>query len=422
LPGSRAVLYTAHTAATGDYDNANIEIVSFRTGERKTLQRGGFSPHYVSTSGASGYLIYLNRSTLFAAPFDLNRIALTGAPVPILEDANSSLVGGGDFAFAQNGNFIYLSGGRTTPGYPILWLDSTGKTQPFQSRADVYFTPRFSPDGKRLAFVTATAHGSDISVRELDRDIPRRLTFLPGQNVQPVWTPDGENIVFRLLSPTAAGLYMIRSNGSGEPRRLTDGKLQETPYSFSPDGKRLAFYALGTGGSFDIYTAAMEGDSDHPRLGKPDVFLSTSSSEISPAFSPDGRWLAYASNQSGTFETYVRAFPGPGGQWQISSGGGQLPVWSRNGRELLFRALDGRIMAVGYRASSDLFNAYKPRAWSDVRVRFVGNLSTYDLAPDGKRVVMLPSEETSSDRVPARLTFLFNFSDQVERLASGGKR
>ena len=324
--------------------------------------------------------------------------------------------------FAHNGTFIYLPGRGTIPGYPILWLESSGKTQPLHSPAGVYFNPRFSPDGKRLAFVVATPQGSDIWVRELDRDTPRRLTFLPGQSVQPVWTPDGETIVFRFLNPTAPGMYMIRSDGSGEARRLTDGKLQETPYSFSPDGRRLAFQGLSTAGSFDIFTVALEGDSDHPRLGKPDLFLGTTSAEVSPAFSPDGRWLAYSSNQSGMFETYVRPFPGPGGQWQISNGGGQLPVWSRNGRELLFRSLDGRIMKVACTASGDSFSAGKPHAWSDARVRFVGNLSTYDLAPDGKRLAVLPPEDVSNDQEPAQLIFLLNFTDEIERFVSGGKR
>jgi serine/threonine-protein kinase len=150
-----------------------------------------------------------------------------------------------------------------------------------------------------------------------------------------VWAPDGKSIVFRCENPASPGIYWIRSDGGGEPQRLTDGKLNETPNSFSPDGKRLAFSQTGNGG-FDILTAAIEGDPARPRLGKPELFLGTPAYESRPAFSPDGRWLAYMSDESGNFEVYVRPFPGPGGRWQISTGGGAYPIWSRAGTDLLF--------------------------------------------------------------------------------------
>src|SRR5262249_11795238 len=269
---------------------------------------------------------------------------LTGAEVPILGDVSSNLVAGGDFAFASgasgSGIFVYLVGNRQE-GYPISWLDGAAPSRPHPLYAplDLYWTPRFSPDGKRLAFSKRDASANeDIWVKDLDRDTPSRLSFLPGQNRWPVWTPDGKNIVFQSTAQAAPGLYWTRSDGSGEAQRLTDGKLDETPYSFSPDGKRLAFSQNGNGGSPDIFTAPIEGDprrgDNGMRLGKAELFQGTPFIERYPAFSPDGRWLAYASNESGALEVYVRPFPGPGGRWQISTGG--FPIWSRDGRELLF--------------------------------------------------------------------------------------
>ncbi len=215
-------------------------------------------------------------------------------------------------------------------------------------------------------------------------------------------------------------MYWIRSDGSGEAQRLTEGKSQQVPYSFSPDGKRLAFIQTGNGGSLGIVTAPVEDDpargAGGVRLGKAQPFLAKPFVEVNPAFSPDGRWLAYSSNESGTYEVYVRPFPGPGGVSQISTGGGKFPVWSRDGRELLFETSDQHVMAVSYALKDDSFEGGKPRAWTETRLRDLGNLSNYDLAPDGKRLAaILP--DNASEKGPTHLTFLLNFFDELRRRA-----
>jgi Tol biopolymer transport system component len=423
LPGGQAILFTASTSS-GSFEDANIDVISLKTGERKTVASGGFSPRFLASSTGAGHLIYLHQSSLFAVPFDLARLAPTGSPAPILEDVGSTATAGGDFAFAQNGAFVYLSGKGGGAAYSISWVDRSGKApaapKPLSARLGFYWTQRFSPDGKRLAFALSNGQGIDIWVKDLDRDTPSRLSFLPGVNRFPVWTPDGKNIVFQSLFTAAPGLYWIRSDGSGEAQRLTDGKLQETPYSFSPDGKRLAFQQTGNGGSYDIFTAPVEGDPGHPKLGKAELFLGTPFVEISPAFSPDGRWLAYTSNESGTYEVYVRPFPGPGGKWQISTGGGTFPLWSRDGRELILETLDYRVMAVSYTAKGDSFAAGKPRVWTETRLRGIGIISNYDLAPDGKRLAAMVAD-LDDDKPPTHLTFLLNFFDELRRRAPASK-
>ena len=422
LPGSKAVLFTAGNA--GQYDEAAMEVLVVRTGEQKIVHRGGFSPRYVASADGPDHLIYLHESTLFATPFDLTRLVVTGAPVPVLEDASSTTAAGGDFAFSQTGTFVYLTGqGGAQSGWSISWLDNSGKTQPLQAPRGRYSSQRFSPDGKRLAFSMVNGQGAaDIWVKDLDRDTPSRLSFLQGLNGHPVWTPDGKHIVFESQSANP-GLYWTRSDGSGEAQRLTDGKLREIPCAISPDGKRLAFQRSGVGGSQDIFTAPIEGDSAHPRLGNPELFLGTPFVEVYPQFSTDGRWLAYVSNESGTMEVYVRPFQGPGGRWQISTGGGFLPIWSRNGRELFFETSDQRIMVTGYTASGDSFAAGKPRLWSEVRLRPLGTLPNYDLAPDGKRfAAILSSGDAAGEKALTHLTFLLHFFDELRRRApSGGK-
>jgi Tol biopolymer transport system component len=443
LPGSQAILFTASTRR-GNYDDANIDVISLKTGGRKTIARGAFFPRFVPTSSGAGpagtsHLIYLSQSTLFAVPFDSGRLDATGPPAPILEDVSSTTAAGGDFAFAGppnapgappngSGTFVYLSGKASQNGWPISWVDRAGgvlsEAQPLHATG-VYFTPRFSPDGKRLAFAIGNLQGDDIWVKDLDRDTPSKLTFLAGQNRWPVWSPDGKNIVFASSNPAAPGLYWIRSDGSGEAQRLTDGKLNETPYSFSPDGKRLAFSQNGNGGSQDLFTAPLEADpargGSGVRLGKEELFLGTPFQELYPAFSPDGRWLAYESNESGANEVYVRPFPGPGGRWQVSTGGGLFPLWSRDGRELLFETFDYRVMASTYSAKGEAFAAWKPRLWTEARLRNLGGYSNYDLAPDGKRLAALLGDDANAEKGPTHLTFLLNFFDELRRRAPSSK-
>jgi dipeptidyl aminopeptidase/acylaminoacyl peptidase len=204
---------------------------------------------------------------------------------------------------------------------------------------------------------------------------------------------------------------------------LTEGK--QTPHSFSPDGKRLAIHQPGNGGSFDIFTLPVEADSGPGaagvRLGKAELFLGTPFNEFAAAFSPDGRWLAYHSNESGTQEVYARPFSlpggGTGGRWQVSTGGGRIPLWSRNGRELLFVAPDRRVMAAGYTAQGDTFVAAKPRVWTEARVRGFGGFPAYDIAPDGKRLAAMVADEKAAEKLPTNLTVLVNFGDELRRKA-----
>ena len=415
LPGSQAVMFTAH-AGSANYDGANIDVLSLKTGRRKTVQRGGFSGRYLATPDGSGRLIYLHQGTLFAAPFDLGKLELAGAAVPVLEDVSSSGNGGGDFTFSPTGTFVYLSGKGFQGSWAIAWVDRSGKRQPLHAPPGNYYTPRFSPDGKRLAFTLSGGQGFDLWVKDLDRDTPSRLSFLKNSNNWPVWTPDGKSIVFKSTDPGSPGLYWIRADGAGEAQRLTDGKMDEYPYSISPDGKRLALSATVAGGSPDLFTAPIEGDATHPKLGKPELFLGTPFTEAYPAFSPDGRWLAYMSLESGTTEVYVRPFPGPGGRWQISTGGGSYPIWSRDGRELLFKGADQRVMTVSYAGKGDSFVAGKPSPWSETHMMTIGIMSTWDLAPDGKRMAVLVTD-TGDDKQkpPTHLTFLLNFFDELQR-------
>jgi serine/threonine protein kinase/Tol biopolymer transport system component len=409
LPGSHAVLFSASKFDIEENDST-IQIFSFKTGQRTTVQQG-HSGRYLP----SGHLVYIRQNTLYAAPFDLVRLALTAAPQPVLDD----VWGDGTFDFSQNGTFVYAAG----PGeskQAIFWLDSTGRLQPLHPAPGKYFSPRFSPDGKRLAFAMANGHGMDIWVQDLDRSDASRKTFLAGTNYFPIWTPDGMGIVFESSNGGKNDMYWMRADGSGEAQRLTDDKVQGTPRSFSPDGKRLAFEAFAAGG---IWTAPMEGDPNRPRLGKAEPVVQGAYDWPDAQFSPDGRWMAYVSLASGNPEVFVRPFPRPGGRWQISTGLGGYPLWSRNRHELFFVGPDQRIMVTSYTAVGDSFDFRPPRVWYEKGLGKFAESINYDLAPDGKRfAVILDTEEARESKPITSITVLVNFFDELRRRwPTGGK-
>jgi serine/threonine-protein kinase len=328
--------------------------------------------------------------------------------------AYSTSFGSAQFDFSRNGTLVYRDGRAAGADLvTVQWLDAAGKTQPLLAKPGVYQRPRLSPDGQRLALEDR----SDIWVYEARRDAMTRLTFSGGGDDNPVWSPDGRYIVF--LGP--GGIWWVRSDGAGKPQPLIRSKNQLWPWSFTSDGKRLAYQEGSLLTLFDIWTVPMESDSSELRAGKPESFLLTPADERQAVFSPDGRRLAYSSSELGTFQVYVRAFPDKGGKWQVSNAGGLYPVWSGNGHELFFRTEENRIMVATYTAKADSFVPDKPRVWSDKLLANVG-AANYDLAPDGKRVVaLMPAETPEAQQTQNHVIFLENFADELQRKAPVGK-
>jgi serine/threonine-protein kinase len=418
LPGAKAVLYMS-SAVGNNCETSDIMIQPLPSGTPKLLIRGGYHPHYA----ASGHLLYIHEGTVFAAPFDLNRFEVTGQSVPAVEGV-SAVPGScaAQVAVSPTGGFTYLPARNAGNDSPVLWMAHDGKTAPLRAMPSDWGNPRFSPDGQRLAMDIFSGN-VDVWIYEWARDTLTRLTFDPGDDRSPVWTPDGKRIAF--ASSRARGqsnLYWQRADGTGEVQPLTESSDLQFPISFHPSGKYLAFVETSLKTSNDVMILPIEGDETSGwKPGKPSVFLNTPANELEPVFSPDGHWIAYSSDESGRYELFVRPFPGPGGKWQISTAGGGEAAWSRNSHELLYRGLDNRIMAASYSVDGDSFKADKPRLWSAQTIRQRARGRSFDLHPDGERLaVAVPTgqAEEKSDHV----TFIFNFFDELRRIAPPAKK
>ena len=419
LPGGKAVLFTSNTRQS-NYEDSDIVVYSMVSGQRKTLQHSGTYARYLP----SGHVVYMHEGTLFAVPFDLQRLEVTGQPAPILEGVASNAGNGSvQFSFSNTGNLVYIGGHSGFTNVSIYWMDHDGKFLPLRETAGGFANPAFSPDGKRLALEIREGSKSDVWVYEWERDTLTRLTLAGEINGSPVWTPDGQRIVYSSQQKDGlSSLWWMRADGAGDAQRLVESKSSQYAGSWRPDGKVLAFRQDNTGTGLDIMTISVEGDEKSGwKPGEPKPFVNSAFNEMTPAFSPDGRWLAYMSNESGSYELYVRPFPGPGGKWQISTAGGGYPKWSRNGKELFYQTMDNKIMVVTYIASGDSFHADKPQPWSPGQFTSLGANYTFDLHPDGKRIAVLKAPGTEQNAAVNKVSFIFNFFDEVRSKFPPGK-
>jgi Tol biopolymer transport system component/predicted Ser/Thr protein kinase len=412
LPGGKAVLFTGENSTVG-FDDARIEVVTLADRHRKELIRGGTYGRYLATPEGKGYLTYVNRGTLFAVPFNPERLETSGSPVPVLQQVSySAMFGSAKMSISRNGTLVYRSREMDASRVIIKWIDADGKTQPLLDRPGLFVNPRFSPDGQRLAVANDDVK-SGIWIYDLRRDT---LSPLNGERNSyfPVWTPDGKYIVYGSLQ----GISWARSDGGGTPGHLAQSKELQYPTAFSPDGKTLVFQQMGQQG-FDLWTVPVEVDADGLKVGIPELFQQTSFGNRGATFSPDGRWIAYSSSESGTNQVYVCAFPGKGGHWQVSNNSGSSPRFSRNGQDLFYFDIpDDRIMVSNYSGKGDSFVAEKPRVWSNqsIALALSGAVGAqYDVTPDGRRIAVATYAADSPPQDSGHVIFLENFVDELQR-------
>jgi eukaryotic-like serine/threonine-protein kinase len=408
LPDGKTVLYSA-TPADGVWSSdSTIYAQSLETGKRRAVVKGVVA-HYLAT----GDLVYTQSDTLFVVPFDLARLEIAGDPVPVVQGFQLAHATGPQISVSQAGHIAYASAGAVR-GLMLVFIDRTGKERKINVPNEEYAWPRLSPDGHRLA-MSIQADKPDLWVYDFSRDTLTRFTSERINNF-PLWTPDGQWLTFNSRnSSEPANIYWKPADGSLREQRLLKSDHWNTPASWSPDGRILAFVDtdLTKQGSAEFTRQDISwqsrDDHDHPH-----PFLQTKFVEIAPVFSPDGQWLAYASDESGRMEIYVRPFPGPGGKWQISNDGGTGPVWPRDAHELFYRSGDA-MMAVDVK-TDPMFSAGLPRRlFTDIFVKSDMGWPNYDVTSDGQRFVMIKAVEDPA--MPPPINVVLNGLEDVKRRA-----
>jgi eukaryotic-like serine/threonine-protein kinase len=400
LPDGKTVLYGAGPSGS-DWDNTEIVAQSLETGQRRTLFRGGSSPRYVPT----GHLVYANAGNLFAAPFDVKRLALAGDPVSIVDGVLVTSNLGAQFSFSNTGSLVYVPSSTEGPDRKLVWVDRKGASQPLAAPPRPYAQPRLSPDGRRIV-VQIEGAKTDLWVYDLVRDTLRRLTF-DGNNTNAAWTPDGKKVAFASQRNKTRGLFVKPVDGSAAEEQLTTDGEGQVPQSWSPDGTSLAFHEMSRSTARDIWMLSLGGER------KPKLLLGAPYNERVPMISADGKWLAYLSDESGREEVYVQSFPEPGGRWQISTEGASEPMWARRGGELLYR-VGTRLMSVNI-ATTPAFVAGRPKLLFDQQFVDNSGRANYDVSPDNERFLMV--EAVGQQKPSTQLNVVLEWFAELKRLA-----
>jgi len=374
LPGGGALLFSAQGGVTDDA----VYVESLPAHERRFIVKGS-APHYLPT----GHLAFVQGGTLFAVRFDPSRLEAKGEPVTLLEGIRQTRVGQPLISYSDVGSIVYVPTTADPGSNALVWVDRAGNEQPAGASGRPYAQPRLAPDGNRL--VTAMRGNSeDLWLLDLARGTSSRLTSDTNTSF-PVWTPDGRRLTLASAKGGSYSIYWRPVDGSAPDEPLMSGKWPYYPFSWAPDGKSLALVSVNPKTLQDIEVLNVD------RKGATQPFVDTPFREGAPVFSPDGKWIAYVSDDTGRFEIYVRPFPGPGEKVPISTGGGNEPVWPRNGRQLFYREGDS-LMAVDVELTPT-FSAGKPRKlFEKPYERSIALWPDYDASPDGQRLLMVRRE------------------------------
>jgi eukaryotic-like serine/threonine-protein kinase len=385
LPGDDALIYTVAFAGITSYDDARIDLWDLKTRQRKTLITGASSGVY----SPSGHIVYARSGKLFAVPFDLNRREITGAAMPVVDNVMMSQnTGAANFALSRRGDLAYIPGGVEGGNRTVVWVDRAGKTETVPLKPASYLYPRLAPDGHSMA-VEIEGPNHDFYFYDFARTVLSKVST-DGMSHNPVWSPDGKRLAFRSWISGGMTMWLMNADRSGTPTRLDPKSTRQSPVSFSPDGQFLAFDQKDPQTNDDAWILPLSGGDARP--------ISRSKfGEGSAKFSPDGRWVAYSSTESGKPEIYVQPFPGLGPKVQISNAGGADPMWRRMGGELYYRQ-DNKMMTVSVDTSGPMLRASAPK------MLFAGDYyegtgascemggpsaANYDVTPDGQRFLMV---------------------------------
>jgi len=413
LPGGEWLLYAVRRSGNS-FDDAEIVVRSLTgSGETKVLIRGGRDARYVPT----GHLVYAFSDVVFARPFDPSRMEFTGGAVSVLQEiaGASGASGASQFQFSSLGSLVYLSGNAAV-SRSLVWVDGNGDESLIDTFADMVLArPRLSPDNTHIAMEVVSDGERDIRVYDLERGGTTQLSH-EGGDYDPLWTPDGDRIVFSSNRGEFESLFWRRSNGVGEEEALPQRGIHENAYSWSSDGTELAVYTRpGTAETpRDVWVLSRDDN------WSPKPIATGEFNERSPAFSPDGAWLAYVSDESGRDEVYVLSYPDLNDKFVISTNGGREPAWSADGSELFYR-VDDDFMAVTL-TTEPSFSAGAPRLlFTGPYARDTSTSSgsrTYDVARDGRFVIVRLDRPENDDSFGIHVVLNW-FEELKQRVPTG---
>jgi serine/threonine-protein kinase len=407
LPDGKSVLFTVGTADSPEfYDDSEIDVVSIATGKRTAIFKGASMAAYIPT----GHLIYARAGQLFAVPFDAARLQVTGTATPVVQNVAADTSSGAAFFSISNIDLIYISGPTINERNSLVWADRTGAVTALPAPPHHYRDVRLSPDGQRVAVVIAEKT-QDVWIYDIRGNTLNRLTF-EGQDLSPVWTPDGKRIIYQAaLGGGLSQLKWIPADGSGPSQALVDPDSRPPfPVSVSPDGKFLSYKYLNGG----MMLLPLQGEH------KPIPISSIDSAGLSPTFSPDGRWIAYVSNHNVDLQVFVQPYPPTGGRWQVSTQEGNKPRWSNGetpggGKQLFY--VDGKDTVMEASIDTKIgFNAGTPQVFFKGLYHPAGSTNDYSVTPDGRRIIMMKNAEGND--VPTHMVIVLNWFEELRRLAS----
>jgi Tol biopolymer transport system component len=383
LPDGRHFLYLVSSFGSGGQkEKMGIYVGSLDSKEEKFLLRAKSSMAYAPP----GYLLFSRERTLFAQPFDAKGLRIMGDPFPVVEDIQFlSQIYSARFSASENGMLLYQTASASTVSQ-LVWFDRNGKEMGSLGVPGDQDNPRISPDGKRVALniMDSQTGNADIWIYESSGGIPTRLTSDPAYDGGPIWSSDGTRIVFGSIRPRQWNLYQKSSSGAGSEEPILQSERTKNPVDWSPDGRFILYRAVDEKTNLELWVMPVGGDR------KPIPFIKTTFGVNHGQFSPDGRWVAYSSNESGKWEIFVAAFPGPGGSWKVSSAGGSEPRWRRDGKELFYLAPDGSLMAVEVK-EGPTFEAGAAKPLFQTRRRehvSSSDMFSYDVSADGQRFLV----------------------------------
>lgn len=393
LPDGRHFLYLARSA---NREKSAIYIGSIDSNERKFLINADSSPAYAPP----GYLLLVRNRTLMAQPLDVDKLQLTGDQFPIVEQVGFNTANARAFvSVSENGVMVYRT--RVFSDAQVSWFDRSGKQIAQAGTTGQLLGVVLSADDKRVAISRVDYQSGSSDIWIIDQDRETRFTFDPANDQSPAWSPDGSQIAFNSSRSGVFDLYVKSASGAGNEELLYQSNITKGPHDWSPDGRYIVYGNLDPKTNVDLWILPMFGDR------KPFVFLNTPFQENQGRFSPNGRWLAYESNESGTAQIYVRPFPPAGGQWMVSTNGGVQPRWRADGKELFYIAADRKLMVADVKEDDGTVTFGSPKPLFETRTipGFPGNI--YDVSRDGQRfVIITPIEEAS----PSPLTVILNWT------------